>query len=132
MYLCHFIRINSIRNFILIYQIHVFIQLYSIQNGTKMRSKTKNINKKNIQQIKTLQAITFNHLPYRLIQLGCPQQSLKQLLLVEGQNNMSFRSSSALTDCTPTPSNCFFYGTITFDFVTCHNRFFFLLLTLFF
>jgi len=28
--------------------------------------------------------------------------------LVEDQNNMSFRSSSAWNDCTSAPSNCFF------------------------
>jgi hypothetical protein len=56
-----------------------------------------------------LQAITlFNHLPRHLSQLGCPRQSLGHLLLVEDQNSMSSRSSSAWTDCTPAPSNSSF------------------------
>jgi len=39
--------------------------------------------------------------------LGCPQQSLGHLLLVDDQNNKSFRSSLTWNDCTPTPSNFF-------------------------
>jgi len=55
-----------------------------------------------------LQAISFNHLLCRLSELGCPLQPLGHLLLIEEQNNKSFRSSLAWNDCTPTPSNCFF------------------------
>ena len=87
---------------------------------------------KNMQQIKTLQAITFNHLLCCLSQLGCPQQPLGHLLLVEEQNNMSFRSISSCWKCTQAHSPCFFVQFLTFDYVSCHNRFCFLLLTLLF
>jgi hypothetical protein len=142
-YLCNFIRIYSIRNFIRIYLILNFIQIYSsfnfIQNtillNTKMYQNARHIKKhkkKNIQQIKTLQAITFNHLPRRLNQLGCPRQSLGHLLLVEDQNNMSFRSYSAWIDCTPAPSNFFILQNHHIRFRAMLSRFCFLLLTLLF
>jgi len=109
-YLCNFIWIYSIRNFIQYTTVFKFIQY----------------------QNETLHAITFNHLPRHLSQLSCPRQFLGHLLLARDQNNMSFRSFSSCWNCTWALRLAFLSGSFTIDTVLCHSGFCFLLLTLLF
>jgi len=114
----------------------VFVQLYSNLFNTQLYSKYQNgpkyaAYKKNIQNNYTSQAITFNHLPRHISQLGCPRQSLGHLLLVEDQSNKSFRSSSVGMIVHRHLWIAFFNWTIAFDSMPCHSQFLFLLLTLF-
>jgi len=125
--------IYLIRKIYWIYSIHNFIRIYLINTQFRFElnqyaiSQRKFIHDYSITKCskifqdysRLLQAITlFNHLPRRLFQLGCPRESLGNLLLVENQTSMSSHSSSDWTDYTLTPSNLFF--TEPSHSISCH------------
>jgi len=88
----------------MVYSNLLYTQLYPNLFNTQLYSIPKCATYKKTSQ---KQAITFNHLPRHLNQLGCPRQFLGHLLLGADQNNR-FRSASSCWNCTRAHSPCFF------------------------